>query len=158
MLEKDYESRMTGFLTETSALWPLRDSDWLNQNFHLRRNPTTMYSRFLLLHQCENRRLAWGERSLILPVEQITTWKGERKQWIWVFLIHPARSNEVSLVTAAHMHGRAWQGQIWHTLKQNTLDICIRVGEETLACLLSVTKCSNFRSNKGAKASSQFSF
>lgn len=49
---------------------------------------------------------------------------------MWVFLIHSARSNEISLVTAAHMHGIVWHRQIWQTLKQNALDVCIRVGVE----------------------------
>lgn len=63
---------------------------------------------------------------------------------MWVFLIHSARSNEISPVAAAHMHGIAWHRQIWQTFKQNTLDVCIHVGEETVAHLHSVTKFVTF--------------
>lgn len=69
---------------------------------------------------------------------------GEKKHWIWVFLIHSARSNEISLVTAAHMHGIAWHRQIWQTLRQTTFDVCIHMGEEAAAHLLGVTKVLTF--------------
>lgn len=59
---------------------------------------------------------------------------------MWVFLIHSARSNEISLVTAAHMHAIAWHRQIWQTLKQNTLYVCIHVEEEAVTHLHSVTR------------------
>lgn len=42
------------------------------------------------------------------------------------------------------MHGIAWHRQIWQTLKQNTFDVCIHVGEEAGTHLLSVTKFLTF--------------
>lgn len=73
----------------------------------------------------------------------------EGKQWIWVFKIHSARSNENSLVPVAHMHGIAWHRQIWQTLKQNTFDVFTRVGEEAGAHFQSVSKFSVHQRTKG---------
>lgn len=107
-----------------------------------------MSSQFLLFYQSEKRRLAPGERCFNSGFCADYCMKGgeqtEEKQWMWVFLIHSARSNEISLVTAAHMHGIAWHRQIWQTLKQNTLDVCIHVGEEAVTHLHSVTKFLTF--------------
>lgn len=71
--------------------------------------------------------------------------KQKKKQCMRVFLIHSARSNEITLVTAAHMHGIAWHGQIWQTLKQNTLDVCTHAKEEALTHFHSVNKFLTFR-------------
>lgn len=84
--------------------------------------------------------------------------KTEEKQWMWVFLIHSARSNEISPVTAAHMHGIGWHRQIWQTwqtLKQNILEVCIHVEAEEITHFYSVTKflTSKFLFASNAKAS-----
>lgn len=109
---------------------------------------TSMSSQFLLFYQCEKRRLAPGERCFNSAFCADYCMKGgeqtEEKQWMRVFLIHSARSNETSLVTAVHKHGIAWHRQIWQTLKQNTLDVCIHVGEEAVTHLQSVTKFLTF--------------
>lgn len=135
------------------SLWsaqPFWRYDRLNQNVHLRVYPTmplTLNKHVLTISPLSpiwKERAGSGGAALILPFVQITTWKGEHKQkkkrQIWVFLIHSARSNEISLVTAAHMHSIAWHGQIWQTLKQNTFDVCIHVEENARAHFLSVTK------------------
>lgn len=63
---------------------------------------------------------------------------------MWAFLIHSARSNKISPVTVAHMHGIAWYGQIWQTLTQNTLDVHVHVEEDTGKHLQSVTNFVTF--------------
>jgi len=75
---------------------------------------------------------------------------------MWVFLIHSARRNEIILVMAAHLHTIAWHRQIWQTLKQNTLDVCVLVGEEAVAHLHSVNKFCNTQSAKGANVFTLF--
>ncbi len=143
------------FLAATSALCGLSQNvtDW-TRNFTwvwILRSlcpKTSMSYEFLLFHQSEKKRLAPGERYLILSFCADYCMKGgeqtEEKQRMWVFLIHSARSNEISLVTAAHMHSIAWHRQIWQTLKQNTLDVCIHVGEEVVTHLHSVSKFLTF--------------
>lgn len=63
---------------------------------------------------------------------------------MWAFLIHSARSNKISPVTVAHMHGIAWYGQIWQTLTQNTVDVHVHVEEDTGKHLQSVTNFVTF--------------
>lgn len=75
--------------------------------------------------------------------------------------MHSARSNENSLVPAAHTRGEAWHRQIWQPLKQNPFDVSARVGgggggEEAAATF---SECDQvFPSTGGREASSQLCF
>lgn len=109
---------------------------------------TSTSSQFPLFYQSEKRRLAPGKCCFNSAFCTDYSMKGgeqtEEKQWMWAFLIHSARSNKISPVTVAHMHGIAWYGQIWQTLTQNTLDVHVHVEEDTGKHLQSVTNFVTF--------------